>query len=218
MSLEESPREALVVEEEDQDIKMEEGKGLIRCNLCPSPGAIAIEDRPVHLDFHREKLFACAACPRRRDFETFEEIVGHIEISHNVRDHQMVLETIVLPRAPGGGELRHYKCGVPNCQKSFVAMPEAALRDHIGRSHGEYYIKLGRGRLLKRHCRICGEVENFASEAELDHHVETQHTRDQFATCADEEEQEKEEERVGRTSASGSGRGRIFYPHLPVLS
>ena len=187
--LESPPQLPVLVQEEEEepDVKMEEGKGLIRCNLCPSPGAIAIEDRPVHLDFHREKLFACAACPRRREFESFDEIVCHINISHNVRDSQMVLETILLPEA-GGCALRHYKCGVPNCQKSFVAMPEAELRAHIVRTHGEYYVQLGRGRLLRRHCRVCGEDQSFRSEAELDTHISDCHPRDQFAGGLEEPE------------------------------
>jgi hypothetical protein len=188
LGLAQLPPETQKVVEDEPEIKMEEGKGLMRCNLCPSPGAIAIEDRPVHLDFHREKLFTCAACPRRREFESFDEIVCHINISHNVRDSQMVLETIILPEA-GSAALRHYKCGVPNCQKSFVAMPESELRAHIIRCHGEYYVRLGRGRLLRRHCRVCGEDQSFGSEAELDGHISDCHPRDQFAPSLEELEQ-----------------------------
>lgn len=60
-----------------------------------------IEDKFVHMDFHKTLQFACAACPKNREFEDFPQIVEHVNSSHNVIDSEMVLETIILPTKLG---------------------------------------------------------------------------------------------------------------------
>ena len=74
-----------------------------------------------------------------------------------------------------------FKCGVTNCGKTFYAQPEVALRNHMERRHGAYYLKVGKGKYILRHCRICGEERSFRSEKELETHIEESHPPEQVS-------------------------------------
>merc|ERR1711936_1016394 len=66
--------------------------------------------------------------------------------------------------------------------------------------HGEYYIKLGRGKYLLRLCRICGEERPFTSDKELTEHIRTGHPADQFGEKYDSDEEPKETRAVREVS------------------
>merc|ERR1719319_1655364 len=48
-------------------------------------------------------------------------------------------------------------------------------------AHGEYYLKVGKGKYLQRFCRICGDDRSFGSEQDLDHHIISHHPLHHFA-------------------------------------
>jgi len=206
---------------EPPEIKVEVAeKGLLRCSFCPSPSAISLQDKFVHMEFHTEHMFACAACPKRREFEDFGQIVTHINISHNVNDFSMVLETIMLPQAEGS--LRLFKCGVKNCGKEFIGLPEAELKNHMKSAHGDYYIKVGKGKYVLRLCRICGDAESFSTLAELDLHISTSHPIEHFGNLAEFEEEELDDEQAGTLtdnllSSLRNPREEVAAPEVPMF-
>ena len=159
----------------------------VRCNFCPEPGLIKIGEKIAHQSQHMAAFFSCAACSGKRKFEEFDELVQHIHSLHKVTDSEMVLETIILPNIENG--LKMFKCGVKNCGATFSALAEASLLAHMRTEHGEYYIKLGRGKYLLRLCRICGEERPFTSDKELTEHIRTGHPADQFGEKYDSDEE-----------------------------
>ena len=150
----------------------------VRCVFCPEPGLVPLVEKIEHMASHVGAVFSCAACSGKRKFEGFEEVVRHIHTLHSVTDGEMVLETIVLPTVQHG--LKVFKCGVKNCEKIFVAQPESVLVAHMERTHGAYYVRVGRGKYLVRQCRICGEERQFSSDLELSHHITNDHPAEQF--------------------------------------
>ena len=158
----------------------------VRCVFCPEPGLIPLVEKMVHMARHVGAVFSCAACSGKRKFEGFEEVVRHIHTLHSVTDSEMVLETILLPTVQHG--LKVFKCGVKNCEKLFVAQPESVLVAHMERTHGGYYVRVGRGKYLVRYCRICGEERQFASDLELSEHISNDHPAEQFGQMWQEEE------------------------------
>lgn len=161
---------------------------MVRCNFCPEPGMIHIGQKMVHQSQHTPAFFSCAACNGRRKFEEFEDLVQHIHSLHKVTDGEMVLETIILPQLEGG--LKMFRCGVKNCGKTFSALSEKCLLDHMEATHGAYYVKVGKGKYILRMCRICGDERTFSSDKELTDHIITGHPSDQFGETLDSEEDE----------------------------
>ena len=157
----------------------------VRCVFCPEPGLVPLVEKMAHMARHLGAVFSCAACSGRRKFEGFEEVVRHIHSLHSVTDGEMVLETIVLPTIQHG--LKVFKCGVKNCEKLFVAQPESVLVAHMERTHGAYYVRVGRGKYLVRQCRICGGERQFSSDLELSQHIARDHPADQFGQLLQEE-------------------------------
>ena len=33
-----------------------------------------MEDKFVHMEFHKDKMFLCAACPKRKEFDNFVKV------------------------------------------------------------------------------------------------------------------------------------------------
>ena len=163
---------------------------LERCNFCPEPGNINIAEKIAHQAQHINAFFSCAACSGTRKFEEFDELVKHIHSQHCVTDYAMVLETIILPQMKGA--LKMFKCGIKNCGKTFMALPEKCLLSHVEAVHGNYFIKIGKGKYILKYCRICGDKRTFASDEELTQHILTGHPN-KFGEILDSCEEEEEE-------------------------
>jgi len=141
------------------------------CELCPSPSPFNEGEVGVHNSSHEVAMFQCAGCGYR--LASYSLMESHVEVEHVGNDSELIKASIVIPGQLN--MLKMFQCGIKTCSRKFVALPEGDLRKHIGETHGEFYIHMGKGRNIVRLCRICPEEKRFATDEDLMSHILVEH-------------------------------------------